>query len=167
MRQTQLIEGALRPRPNDHDDAIVEAAIESLLPRVMKFLGDGDDDGVREDLRLALDSGEMDGYQLTRELERRGWEGSEELVDIMGSAWHERHAAHRAAVAKWVEEFAIKPKCAIGHVTTYSDFKHKNIPAVITRIDEKQATYIVTCESLGQSPGSGFVVPFEQIEGDD
>lgn len=173
QRQLQLIDGAAPPRPNSRTPEIVEAVAQKLLPDLLEFLGregEGESESVLNDVRRALDrEWDWDGYKLTQAL---AWEGNRALVDIMDEAERHEHDVMDALLQKWVNDYDVKPKLAMGSFVTIKQKEGGNVAGEIVGIDLKRATYTVCCRELGHiPPGSkslgtiGTIFPFERVEG--
>ncbi len=156
-------------RPKYGDDAIIEAAIDKLLPQVLEWLKDGngeeDPTAVREDLLDAADS--SNGYEFAKHLDQlHGWDVDARLVEILDDfgLWHQSDAL-KEAERRWVEETGQKPAKQCGDICTF-DYRGSIYTGEITAIHQ-HGYYTVFCPILGhvrEGVGKhGTILPWEKV----
>lgn len=148
------------PRPSERDEAVLDTAIEMIMPSVWDWITaldhyESDErEGVRLDLKKAIGRSyiSFDGYQIARNLEQSAlWEPDSELVDVLDAFIRFVHQAHRDAVKLWVSENAIIPQHRVGDsvLVKVRGVEHEGL---ITRVDEETAQYSVNIPALGHVP---------------
>lgn len=144
-------------RPTSRDDAVLEAAVDDLMPAYAKWCG-GIDEKEMPHARSALKRAirwEHDGFRIVKDLEDHdGISGDSELVNIMDSAGHSVWEAERDAEKQWVAANGITPQFAIGTRVKYRDDE-----GVIDSIEADTGRYIV--RGPNDQPRCGTLVPFE------
>ena len=173
-----LFRESIRKRPSRHDERIVRLAAEKTFDRREDYGVEVDDyDSATEsainDIASVI-SGSRDGYEMARDLERKGWYCTSQMVEWLDGADYDLYSAHDQAVAEWVAAEGIKPSLAIGASVTFTTpaFHAKGrgptLAGEITAIDEKHARYTVFVPELGhvrEGCGThGIILPFEEIE---
>jgi hypothetical protein len=155
------------PRPSQHDPNVRHAAVASILPEVVEWIGhdtfkENQRDELVENLLHVL--GEGDGYKAAYRLQLdRGWQPDEELVEILGSLSGCLSQAQRNFVRRWVEVCQVKPKLKVGD--RVSAPRMRIAEGTITKIEEETAEYLVTSpdffERYPGAKGGGTLVPYE------
>ena len=94
----------------------IEAVAKKLLPKVMEWLeqsGDSFDEAdIEADLIKVLDSHDLDGYSLAKELD--DWSPNAELVEVLDDASHLISKAEKNLVRQRLIDENIMPKLAKG-----------------------------------------------------
>jgi hypothetical protein len=152
-------------RPSRHNEAVLNDALDSFMPEVLKYLQDeSDQDGVRRDILKVVEFGETDGYELARDLERwHHWASDRELVDVMDGWSGHLYDAHKKAVEWWVRATGLKPACKVGDRIRA---KHGGevIEGPIHEVNERQAYYVVTLKGTPNQVGwHGAHVNYEDV----
>lgn len=177
-------------RPHAHDDNVCNAVAAKLLPEVLAYLEqkeDKDGEVLKQLAETLIDSHEYDGYDLTKKLEDdHYWEGSEELVDIMGSAGHHAYKICSDMVREWVKTNNIKPGHKVDDVVEWNRFNkywREMKRGVIVEVREDEAVYVIQEEGKDYTPNipknlpkdvadkikehkGGWVVGYEQVTDD-
>jgi hypothetical protein len=148
--------------------------MKKLWPRVLRWAKDGgpvsaaaQEEMVNQLTALIEGYPGRDGFELAKILERKGWCGVDAfLVDILDDVYACELALRGSLVNDWVREWNVVPPHRVGQEVL---IKHelKSVKGVITKIHESNASYTVTCESLGHSLESGrlgLIVPFEDVK---
>jgi hypothetical protein len=149
----------MNPRPQKYDAAILLEAARQIAPKVKKWLNDDTElADIEADLVKAIKYND-DGYEIARSLDGQYCPDAT-LVEILDDAGWAMIKALGKAQAEWVKANNIqeipletkvrwrrKPEAGVGVVT-------KNHP------DGKST---VTFESLGQKPGFGYIVEWENL----
>lgn len=66
-------------------------------------------------------SGHMDGYELAKELELRGWLPTAQDVEVLDGFGGALYAAHRKVCIAWARENNIQPPMPVGTMTTLGE----------------------------------------------
>jgi hypothetical protein len=110
--------------------------------------------------RLATDIaeyGSMDGFELGKALDRRGWYVDAAMVEELDSYSHHLHEALRKAEAEWAAKYNIQPPHPVGTMTTKGE---------ITDIDKHSpASYQV--KPADQDDAKGYrrlIIKFEDAQ---
>lgn len=166
------------PRPRQHDDAVIEKAIDRLLPAVLKHLDinpsstDPDDlDYIKDCRNDLIKSADDDGYAFARNLDHKSWDPDAELVDILDSYGTYLYAARQEAVKAWVKEVNPQPLYTVGTKVRYKRDMYGSdwVDATIAEIRTETAEYVINSTQLhGLSHGGsvhtmGDIVPFEHV----
>lgn len=103
-------------RPKKTDDAILTAVATRLAADFYKewpsdFPADEESMGILiEDLRDTLDQAfELDGYQLAREMDAKGYDPDAQMVDVLHHAYYYAAEELSKACETWVSEAGIVP----------------------------------------------------------
>ena len=148
------------PRPTERDEAVLEAAIEMIMPSVWDWITALDNydseerEGVRLDLKKAIGRSciSFDGYQLARNLEQVAlWEPDSELVDVLDSFQSFVNKVHRDAVKAWVVEQGIIPQHRVPDEVLVR-IRGVEYQGVVIRVDAETAQYTVNIQDLGHTP---------------
>ncbi len=156
------------PRPNRSDPVIIAEAAKKLAPRILAWANEGTADGGWTIENIELDLGrairfESDGFQLAKELDSRGYEGDEELVEILSGAFWAKDAAHKAALKAWLPNSGLVEPALESRVT------HKSCVGVgvVTR-NSDDGTSVVCFPDMGHvragNGTQGRVLPWEELE---
>lgn len=148
-------------RPNRYGDQINRQIVEKILPAVLEWLGDDDDEsGLRNDLMEMLDQDhDGDGYKLAKWLEDEFyWSADSSLVEILDDVPHKRIKLHTDAVLDWVKANGIKPTLELGTRVAFNLNGWRPVQGVIVGLYPKTAQYTVEVD------GSKYLVEYEQCE---
>ena len=179
------------PRPKENDQAVMEAAVERMLPKIITWEGesrnfrDSIDDEERQEIReqvidaLTHAHNELDGYSLARYLDNRhGWSPDEQLVEILGGVYSHIDVAYRAATSQWLKATGRQPKHTVGDQVTVKVTPHQGPanrkpvehPGTIISNHWDTGRYVVSIPALGHAkpgqPGTqGRFFTWEEIDG--
>lgn len=152
-------------RPKLSDGYIAKAAAEDLLPELMEWAEAGES----ERANYLADATEVmkhawlqNGYQLARDLERKGYDPDARLVEILDGATSLLSNRHHRAVKDWVKGWNVTVPWSIGQMAKVKA-RGKEYIGEVTAIREDEATCIVTVAELGHERGWGFVINSEDI----
>lgn len=146
------------PRPNSHDEYLINLAMRNLAIDVMKWddykFSENEEDDEDEIDKVAghlTKSYDDDGYTFAKNLDHNEcYSVDTALVEILENASHTVYEIVNKANEDWVTAYQIKPTRAIGDtVKFYNNRKKDIVEGVISKIDAKVAKYHVFCESLG------------------
>lgn len=161
--QTRLFAGEYPKRPAFNSASVTKRTAERLLPKFQEWL-DGDTSGSNlADLTRALESGDLDGYDLAEKLKRKGYSPDAELVEILNEAMYQKSEAHREEVEDWVRAHDLKLDLAVGTKVEISHKGQKHF-GEIGGLYEKTAQYIVTVKELGHAKNCGLILGFEEVK---
>jgi len=117
--------------------------------------------------RALTNNHNWDGYELAKYLdEELGWEVDVSTVQDLDNAEHYRYTEHNARVEKWVIDYELTPKYAVGDIVTFKQ-ESKSYEGTIRQIYVKQLRYVVEVPALGHNANSGTlgsVVEEEDLE---
>jgi hypothetical protein len=152
-------------RPRESDPDVIELAVQKILPEVVAWCREGNDESedseIAADLRAEIYLAD-DGYDFCKKLERlHSWSCDSALVDILHNA--DLSGARREMERKWVAAYRVFPGQLIGNEITY-----KGHPATITALHDT-GHYTVNVPALGhvkEGLGThGGIVAWEVIDG--
>lgn len=141
-------------RPKKTDDAILTAVAIRLAADFCKewpsdFPADKESmDVLIEDLRDTLKQAfELDGYQLAREMDAKGYDPDARMVEILDSADSYVRTAHTAACVAWVKDGGIVPPDVGSRVTCA---ECKGVGQILNNHPDGRST--VCFADMGHSP---------------
>lgn len=150
-------------RPEFHSASVIKRTAERLLPKFQEWL-DGETSGSNlADLTRALESGDLDGYDIAESLKRKGYSPNAELVEILDDALYQKGESHREEVEEWVRANDLKLDLAIGAKVEIVHRGQKHV-GEIGGLHEKTAEYVVTIRALGHAPRCGLILGFEKVK---
>ena len=130
---------------------------EQQLRDVEEGLEDAESDYA--DILKALDNNfDWCGYQLARFLdEELGWSMNAGIVQTLDDALVYRMQEHALLVEKWVKDYELTPRYAVGDTVTIA-VRSKAYQGTIRRIYEHRLQYVVEVPELGHGLGTaGFI----------
>lgn len=146
-------------RPKRSDETIVREAAKKLAPKVKEWL---DDDSQLADIEADLVEATKyndDGYDVARSLDGH-YSPDAALVEILDDAgWAKRDACSKAE-AEWVKANNIQ---AIPLETKVRWSRKANAGVGVVTKNHPDGKSTVTFASLGQAPGSGYIVEWEEL----
>ena len=167
----------VKNRPTEWSEEVRAAAIEYILPDVVRWLeAGGEKDPDLDDLRKQLaGSAEYyrDGYRMASSLDRNyHWEVDSELVDMLDGLHYTLSDEKKIAVWAWLKDNNIFPKLIQGaNVKVKPRDSTEIIDGIITKVDLEGGQYIVRCPSLGHiEPGGtrtgtlGIYLDYAEVE---
>lgn len=95
-----------------------------------------------------------DGYELTKQFEDKGFQGSVLLVEDLDGVSSEAYDIEKAYVKKWVADNSIALDKNIGDIICFDD-RGKEITAEIMQIFHDIAAYCVWWDGMGYVKGQG------------
>jgi hypothetical protein len=106
------------------------------------------------DVEQAMRWNRLDGYEIARALDSRGWSADSQLVDLMERLAMDRYDALQEVVREWVTAENIRPAMGVGDLVTImarrpGSFAEQPFDGEITRVMEDEACYMVLVEALG------------------
>jgi hypothetical protein len=142
-------------RPERNEEMVREAGRE-WAQQMQKWASAGDafDDveAAAEDLVKCYRQG-ISTFNLAKELDDRGWEIDDDVLDELGSFECIVDRIHEEAVEKWITGCDIKPGFELGARVTFEEKKWgaapRRIEGMVTSIDMKRGTFTVSCPELG------------------
>ena len=146
-------------RPSLKDDYVRRRAAEIILDEVCSWQGDvGESEkrGIAEDL-AAVASHYKDGYEMAKDLERKGWCCNSRLVEILDGWWVGQ--AIEELTAQWVLCLNIQPLFSVGTVV---EIGREGERGPIVNIDLKRAAYGVRLPGMAENAWR--VVNFEDAK---
>jgi len=164
-------------RPTHDDPRVVARHMGAIREDVRQYLvseGDEDPDMDRAmaEVERAMRWSTLDGYEIARELDSRGWSADSQLVELMDQLAWRRYDAHHDVVCEWVKSENIKPALGVGDLVTIKARRKGAMVAEpfdgeITSVREDEARYVVLVEALGhvrEGVGShGIVMAYEDV----
>jgi len=152
-------------RPTASDPDVIEAAVQRILPAVVQWCRDGNDNSAESEIAADLKA-EIpwadDGYEFCKRLERdHMWECDRELVGILDEA--NLSGALREMEKKWVAAYRVFPGKNVGDAVRWESH-----PAEITEV-HPDGKYTVCIPALGHVRSGigthGRIVEWERIDG--
>ena len=102
------------------------------------------------------------GYDLSKEFEKKGYSPDANLVELLESLWYHQSSIKEAHVRRWIKEDKILPERPIEDVVTYMDKEWGEVKGVITLIDLDRAYYVVNVKGKHKE-NEGTCINFEDI----
>ena len=159
------------PRPRIYDDQVLEATMEKVLPKVLKWREKNgtdytDSDDVKTELKDAIEF-EDDSRKILNYLEDHYyWSVNRDLQEIMDEVAEERYIALTQLTNQWVLQNGVSPKHSVGQRVSFVT-KNKTHEGVVAKVDESVAKYLVRCKQLGHVETGigthGTLLPFEDV----
>lgn len=157
-------------RPTRNEEYVIKAAAEELASDLMEWGNAKESEQFDyRDLaaQLVKSAGFMNGYELAREAERKGWEPDARFVEIVDAAGHLRYSAHNKAVKEWVKGWKITVPFQLGQMVTIKHEDRRVVGKIIT-IYAETATCTVCCAELGHVESGegthGLIINSEDIQ---
>lgn len=146
-------------RPKRSDDFIVREAAKLLAPKVKEWLDDDTElEDIEADLVKAIKYND-DGYEVARSLDGK-YSPDAALVEILDEAGMAKRNAHSKAEVEWVKANNIQ-EIPLETKVRWSRKAEAGIGVVTKNHPDGKST--VTFASLGQTPGSGYIVEWEAL----
>lgn len=144
-------------RPNRFSEDIIAKIADALLPKVLRWMDEpeANESAVRKDLLDILDTHNIDGYQLARELDYLGWSVDAELVTILDEVSFILYNTVSQAEKVWVLANSIKPEFSVGDKVQRSGYKDVG---TITSIAEDKGYY-----GIRFADGKEYLVVYENV----
>lgn len=157
-------------RPKRNDDYVIKAAALDLVDELMAWANAKEPE--RAEYRevaegVMKEASFHNGYELARNLERKGFEPDARLVEILDEASHLLYVAHDRGLKEWVKGWNIKVPFTLGQSVT---IKHKGrvVSGSIAKLYAETAVCVVFCPELGHVErgfgSSGLVVNSEDVQ---
>ncbi len=168
MQLQLFLDLPLPPRPKYFGDEVTGELIDSIIPKVVKWLEsdrrfrvtDSEFEEIHADLASIVDF-EDDAYKIVRGLDDLGWAVDDELHDIMKEVSYSRYDIWKDHVHHWVLKNGITLKHNIDDKVQFkSDGKVKQ--GVIRKIYPRTAEYAVFLEE--ESLKKGYIGSVVQLE---
>lgn len=164
-------------RPHRYDEKVLELTLDSLMPKIVKYLQEEDttiveDKDYVEQLRRSLSRAiehEDDCYQICKNLDYDSWVIDKGLRDVIDDVDRLRDAAYDVVIKNWIDENSITPKKSVGDVVKFKEQRSSKLTSgEITQIDLKRAKYLIYSQELGHVKKGcgtyGTFIPYEDIE---
>lgn len=151
----------LMSRPTARDAYVLQRMTELCMPRVKSYFyaWDFNEKEIAEGLKKVV-TPHGDGYELAKDMERCGWEGSKALIELMEECSSLFCEALEELTWQWVRCLNIKPQFKIGDQVQLPK-NYGQSTGEIVGFNEKQAKYHV--RTSDQKPTSYWVIEFERI----
>ena len=147
---------------------------ESMVSELAKSVGEivkghhsyNDLESCIEDAKTVLEwNYNSDGFELAKEFENKGYEGSTSLVDDLDCVSSDASDILKKAIEKWVKENDIKLDLSIGALVVFDARRKNNEDGEIVKLYPETAQYGIWCESLNQPKGkTHYMVNFEKLK---
>ena len=142
MNDIRVNEEGVMLRPSTSDACVRRRAAEMILPNVKQWIrsnGPIEDSDEQLITILMRHVNNISGYEAVKAMEREGWVGDDELVEIMGTG--AIFDAHRELTAQWVRCLGITLHLELGQKVTWRSRINGLIEGVIVKRDEEFAEY--------------------------
>ena len=133
-------------RPSRTDVAILDAAIDEILPEIERW-ADGEDVSDARDILRRILGRDGDAYVLAREFEHAGWTPDFSFVEFLDDADSIYRRVYADAIRKWVAS-GVKPRLTIGAHVTLPPGLDASADGEVTAINP-DGTYTVFVPSFG------------------
>lgn len=154
----------LMKRPTASDCIVKKRAWELFMPSVKKYLGqdwiEPEIPHIEKQMIEVLDEF-SDGYQMARELERKGWEEDRYLMDLMDEGESFLRQAHKEILGQWIKCYGITPERKVGDTVSTTNWHRKGQVGTITSIYVDDATYAVHFPD--QAATSAQILLYEEV----
>lgn len=163
--QQRLFENEFPNRPKDIGGSVIRRTAELLLSDIQKW-ANNKSDSILANIIEALGFGGLDGYELARNLERRGWFPDAELVEILDNAISRQHQAHREEVEAWVRAHDLRIDLRHGAKVEITVRGSVHIGEIVD-LHPKTMQYTVFVGALGHVRSGtgthGLILGFEEV----
>ena len=150
-------------RPSSSSAEVKKAAALAMCAR-LKITGDKELSEAAQSLIAVFNSSST--FDSARTLDSAGWDVDDETLELLADRDMFLWEARRNAVAAWVEKRRIKAQRQVGDKVVFTQ-AGEDIEGEVIKVNEKEATYTVFCESQGHvrsGPGpSGLSLEFERF----
>jgi hypothetical protein len=137
------------PRPSRHSEYVIKAVAAELLKDVRSWIDDPTvtDQSIVQDLENALKWSDVDGYEVAKRLDDKGWSPDSDLVERLESAVYLFHKYHRKQEVDWVKLNGTQAP-EIGNMVTFKDYTGKEVAGEVMR-NEPDGKSVIHCPLLG------------------
>ncbi|MFP5277012.1 MAG: hypothetical protein ACLGPM_07845 [Acidobacteriota bacterium] len=149
-------------RPSISDGYVCRRAAEIIFPKVWGWMGRENSGCKQEDVMRDLTkiaSAHRNGFELAKDLERRGWMVDDLLVDILADTWVQD--AIDELTDQWVRCLNIRPQFAVGDRVVPTAGHRRGEEGTVARVDERLARYGVHFDDMEKNSWRTF--DFEAI----